>query len=353
VRYITLSDDSAAVYEPGSVITWMQFSSARKGSEAASSFRDRNCKFIIWSIKGRHITRFSNYAEKEDEVLFMPFTRLLVIKREHSDGHYVIHLREVELGLTTKGLPLLWVDDNILPMKEMMQEAMIKAGRDIKYILKPSTHLALAFLESWFGLQVRKNGHFRVISDMNRPEEPESAHAGAILAREIWAREICVPIMIFTSDASGGLSKVGEKAPNLTARVLTSPEKGKPRATEVLITQNPEAVFVFCSYQGAIEKDSENHAQLAATRASAAEKEAQAAASQAVAQVAAAPAPSERALGKRRSSGNADASGRGAGSGAGSGAPAPHEQDQTLAVQPGRQRQRSSGVRGSLGQQQR
>ena len=255
VRYITLNDDTAAIYEPGSVITWMQFSSTKKGSEAASSFRGRNCKFIIWSIKGRHIARFSNYAAEEDEVLFTPFTRLLVIKREHSDGHYVIHLREVELGLTTKGLPLLWVDDNILgkefEMKAMMEEAMVKAGREIKYILKPSTHLALAFLESWFGLQVRKNGHFRVISDMGRPREPEGTHAGAILAREIWGLKLSVPIMIFTSNASAGLSKVGEKAPNVTARVLTSPEKGKPKANEVLITHSHKAAFAFCSFEGA------------------------------------------------------------------------------------------------------
>ena len=255
VRYITLNDDIAAIYEPGSVITWMQFSSAKKGSEAASSFADRNCKFIIWSIKGRHIARFSNYGEAEDEVLFTPFTRLLVIKRERFDGHHVIHLREVELGLTTKGLPLLWVDDNILgeqfEMKEMMQEAMVKAGREIKYILKPSTHLALAFLESWFGQQVRKNGQFRVISDMGRPEEPEGTHAGALLAREIWGLKLSVPIMIFTSDASAGLSKVGEKAPKVTARMLTSPEKGKPKANEVLITQSRKAAFVFCSFEGA------------------------------------------------------------------------------------------------------
>ena len=258
VRYITLNDDTAAIYEPGSVITWMEFSSTKKGSEAASSFSNRNCKFIIWSIKGRHIARFSNYGEVEDEVLFTPFTRLLVIKREHSDGQYVIHLREVELGLTTKGLPLLWVDDNILgkefEMKAMMEEAMVKAGREIKYILKPSTHLALALLESWFGLQVRKNSHFRVISDMGRPREPEGTHAGAILAREIWGLKLSVPIMIFTSNASAGLSKVGEKAPNMTARVLTSPEKGKPKANEVLITHSHKAAFAFCSFEGAADK---------------------------------------------------------------------------------------------------
>lgn len=254
VRYITLDEEMAAIYEPGSVITWMQFSSTKKGLQAASTFSDRNCKFIIWSIKGRHIARFSNYGEAEDEVLFTPFTRLLVIKRECYDGVHVIHLREVELGLSTKGLPLLWVDDKILgeefEMKGMMQEAMVKAGREIKYILKPSTHLALAFLESWFGQQVRKNCNFRVMSDMGRPEETEGTHAGAILARDMRGQGLNVPMMIFTSDASIGLSKVREKAPDIQAKVLTSPEKNKPKENEVLITHSHQTALVFCSFEG-------------------------------------------------------------------------------------------------------
>jgi hypothetical protein len=101
------------------------------------------------------------------------------------------------------------------------------------------------------GLQVRKNGLFRVISDMGRPREPEGTHAWAIFAREIWGLKLSVPIMIFTSNASAGLSKVGEKAPNVTARVLMSPEEGKPKANEVLITHSHEAAFVFCSFEGA------------------------------------------------------------------------------------------------------
>ena len=256
VRYITLEDEMAADYEPGTIITWTQFSSTKRGLQAASSFSDRNCKFIIWSIKGRHIARFSNYGDSEDEVLFTPFTRLLVIKRERIGGNYVIHLREVELGLTgssSKGLPLLWVDDQILgerfEMKGMMEEAMVKAGRDIKYILKPSTSLALAFLESWFGKQVRKNANFRVISDMGRPEEPEGTHAGAILARDMNALGLSVPMMIFTSDASAGLSKVREKAPNVAAKVLSLPVASKPTANEVIITHSHKTAFVFCSFE--------------------------------------------------------------------------------------------------------
>eukprot|EP01047_Picozoa_sp_COSAG01_P051960 COSAG01_NODE_5414_length_4277_cov_7.150551_4_plen_401_part_00 len=168
VRHITLSAEvAAAVYEPGNVVTWMQYSSSKKGLESASSFEERNCKFVIWSIKGRHIAKFSNFGESEDEVLFTPFTRMLVLRREKdASGNWTIYLREVELGLT-KGLPLLWVDDRILgedfEMKPMMEAAMAITGRDIKYILKPSTELALAFLKSWFGQQVKTNPNFRVV----------------------------------------------------------------------------------------------------------------------------------------------------------------------------------------------
>lgn len=115
VRYVTMSAEAASIYVAGSIVTWMQFSSTKRGDGPLHTFSGRNCKFVIHSIKGRHIAQFSNYGEEEDEVLFTPFTRMLVVSVEQHIGgfEYLIHLREVELGLTN-GLPLLWVDDRIL-----------------------------------------------------------------------------------------------------------------------------------------------------------------------------------------------------------------------------------------------
>ena len=122
----------------------------------------------------------------------MPFTRLLVLRVDIEGSgkarKYTIHCREVELAIT-HGLPLLWVDDNIHKpndeMKRLMERAMVDAGREIKFILKPSTELALAFLRSWFGHRAAANPKFRIMSDMNRTEyrprggrrEPEGARA--------------------------------------------------------------------------------------------------------------------------------------------------------------------------------
>jgi hypothetical protein len=259
VRFVTLTEEAARNYVPGNIVTWMQFSSSKKGLEAAASFKGRNCKFVVWSIKGRHIARFSNFGVAEDEVLFTPFTRLLVLKVERRDGvdgiEYTIHLREIELGLT-KGLPLLWVDDKILDadfeMKGMMEQAMVRAGRDIKYILKPSTKLALAFLKSWFGEQARKNPNFRVMSDMGRPGEADGRYAGANLVKAMADIHLKVPTMIFTSSTDRGLSMISERAP--TVKASKAPFKTcKPPLDIVLVTEEQDPALTFCSFEASPE----------------------------------------------------------------------------------------------------
>eukprot|EP00667_Euglena_gracilis_P030895 EG_transcript_43608 len=145
---------------------------------------ERNTKIVVWSQKGRHIDAFSNFSTKhyhagEDEVLFLPFTRLLVLKVEkqvhgEADGiKTVVHCRELELGLT-HGKPLLWVDDMIhkdtFEMKQHMEDAQLACQQEVKFVLKPSTHLALAFLASPFGqFHLNNPTNLRIITDMSRP----------------------------------------------------------------------------------------------------------------------------------------------------------------------------------------
>jgi hypothetical protein len=47
-----------SVYKPGNIVTWVQFSSSYMADSDAEVdiFKNRNTKFIIWSIKGRNIS---------------------------------------------------------------------------------------------------------------------------------------------------------------------------------------------------------------------------------------------------------------------------------------------------------
>ena len=42
VRFVTMKSEAAKIYVPGNVVNWMQFSSTKKGIQAAASFEDRN-----------------------------------------------------------------------------------------------------------------------------------------------------------------------------------------------------------------------------------------------------------------------------------------------------------------------
>ena len=160
IRFLTLSEADQHLYKPGHIVTWTQFSSSSKSKEGSGHFSTRNTKVIIYSQKGRYIDQFSNYSKRidssndEEEVLFLPFTRLLVLETRNEPGddgemQLVIRCRELELGISQmvdgqpRGLPLLWVDDNIhdedFEMKELMQRAQIQHRQEIKFILKRST----------------------------------------------------------------------------------------------------------------------------------------------------------------------------------------------------------------------
>ena len=100
-RYVRLNEQELADYKPGELVTWLQFSSAERSDKPPHWFKERNTVFTIFSLTGRNIRHFSNCAEEEDEVLFLPHSTFLVCHTEYdstSQKHH-IHLRQVNIAL--------------------------------------------------------------------------------------------------------------------------------------------------------------------------------------------------------------------------------------------------------------
>jgi hypothetical protein len=222
-RWINLDEnhEDFSIYQRGNIVTWIQFSSSAMTDGKLAHFKERNTKMVIWSIKGRDISRFSTY-EVEKEVLFTPFSRFMVldvrkeVHKESGTEYNAIHLREVEVGLFDCK-PILWVDDEIFnpswENKALMQLASKKIDENIRFICKPSTELATSFLNSIFGLRLKNNPNFRIISDMNR----DKTDAGAILMKEIIERGFDKnKKIIYTSDKKKGVEKCQQKGVEIT-----------------------------------------------------------------------------------------------------------------------------------------
>jgi hypothetical protein len=94
-RCVQLNEKELDDYQPGFLITWLQFSSSNKGLKAPDWFRERNTIFFIYSLTGRSIQKFSNCADDEDEVLFLPHSSFLVCHVEFIQGKNHIYLRQV------------------------------------------------------------------------------------------------------------------------------------------------------------------------------------------------------------------------------------------------------------------
>ncbi|CAF1340849.1 unnamed protein product [Rotaria sp. Silwood1] len=190
-RACQLTYDELKLYVPGALITWIQFSSSKKGKKAVNSkaFKDRNVLFKIFSLTGRPIKHFSNYPE-EDEILFLPHSTFLVFnhKTYYKERKQVIYMRQVELGLCTWSV--LWVDDRIFDEnwenKQHMEYAAINAlDINVHFIPKSSTDSALSFLRSAFGQRLKNQDTFRIVTDMNRTNEKPAHNAGARLIKAI------------------------------------------------------------------------------------------------------------------------------------------------------------------------
>ena len=215
VRCVNMESSILNKYVPGTVITWLQFSSSKIGKEPAPAFADRNTWFHIYSFSSREISQFSIYSS-EKEALYSPFSHFLVFKKEIKKGKTHIYMRQIEIGLYIHNI--VWVDDNILNSNWENKGLMEKAysiKRDLKIIPKISTECALSFLKSFKPFIIDKTVKYKVISDMNRTNESESHNAGARLVKYMQDNNFYnIEIMIFTSSS--------EKAKNEMQRLGVS-----------------------------------------------------------------------------------------------------------------------------------
>jgi len=222
-RAVNLTREELYEYEPGMLVTWIQFSSSKVGLTVATGggFNTRNTVFIIYSLTGRRIQHLSNYVN-EDEVLFLPHSHFLVVKKQDIETinkenkietKYHIYLRQVELGLSQ--MTILWVDDRILEPNWENRKHMEKASahhvvKNIRFVPKTNTDAAISFLRSPFGKRLIQldGSQFRIISDMTRENEKPSHNAGARFLRKIREMRIKNPVLIFTSDKKKALGYI-------------------------------------------------------------------------------------------------------------------------------------------------
>ena len=66
VRCVDMTPECLADYEPGTVITWLQFSSSKIGKEPAPYFSKRNTWFYIYSFSSREISQFTAYPGEKN-----------------------------------------------------------------------------------------------------------------------------------------------------------------------------------------------------------------------------------------------------------------------------------------------
>ncbi|CAF4080948.1 unnamed protein product [Rotaria sordida] len=203
-RACQLKDDELQLYTTGALITWIQFSSSKKGKKVATNadFAGRNTFFKIYSLTGRPIQQFSNYPE-EDEVLFLPHSTFLIFKHtiSHHGTQHTIYMRQVELGLSAWSV--LWVDDNIFNSKwenktHMEYAAAKELNKNVHFIPKSSTENALSFLRSPFGQILKNRDTFRIVTDMHRDNEQPPHNAGARLIKQIRQVGFRNPCFVFT-----------------------------------------------------------------------------------------------------------------------------------------------------------
>ncbi|CAF3722822.1 unnamed protein product [Rotaria sp. Silwood1] len=210
-RCVELTSKELDDYQPGFLITWLQFSSSNKGLEAPDWFKERNTIFFIYSLTGRSIQKFSNCAEDEDEVLFLPYSSFLVCHVEKIQRKNHIYLRQIELGLCK--YVILWVDDHIFDdwwenKGHMERASTLGTEINVHFIPKSNTKAALTFLRSEFGQRLKYNETFRIVTDMNRENEIPSDNAGVRLIYQVRQLGFHNQCLVFTGNASEGRRKL-------------------------------------------------------------------------------------------------------------------------------------------------
>ncbi len=207
LRCIDYSKEQAFSYQPGVVVTWLNWSSSAMGEEP-TVFSNRNCYFHIYSFSSRDISKFSNFDEKE--ALYSPFSHFLVFKNEIRGQHHHIYMRQIEIGLYPNNI--IWVDDNILNRdwenKRLMEIAYYNS-RVLKIIPKVSTQTALSFIIS-FKKMINNGGcKYKIISDMTRYNETPSNNAGARFIKSLQDLGFKnLDVMIFTSSKEKALNEL-------------------------------------------------------------------------------------------------------------------------------------------------
>ena len=209
VRCVQLTQEQTYVYEPGTVVTWLQWSSSKIGQDPAPYFKKRNTWFYIYSFSSREISQFYIYSS-EKEALYSPFSHFLVFKKEYSDGKYKVYMRQIEIGLYINNI--VWVDDNILNSnwenKHLMEMAYDK-NKTLKIIPKISTDIAMAFIKSFKPFIKSGSIKYKIMSDMNRKNENPVHNAGARLVKRLQENGFAdIEIMIFTSSREKALQEL-------------------------------------------------------------------------------------------------------------------------------------------------
>jgi hypothetical protein len=209
IRCVQLTEKQTHVYEPGTVVTWLQWSSSKIGKKPAPYFEKRNTWFYIYSFNSREISQFSVYSE-EKEALYSPFSHFLVFKKEYTNGKYKIYMRQIEIGLYVKNI--VWVDDNILNSnwenKQLMEMAYYR-DKTLKIIPKISTDIAMAFIKSFKPFIKSGTVKYKIMSDMNRKNENPYYNAGARLVKALQDNDLKnIEIMIFTSSKEKALAEL-------------------------------------------------------------------------------------------------------------------------------------------------
>ena len=220
VRCVDADNDIVSKYEPGTVITWLQYSSSKIGKAPAPAFSGRNTWFHIYSFTSREISQFSIYSS-EKEALYSPFSHFLVFKKEVKVKKTMIYMRQIEIGLYINNI--VWVDDNILNANWENKGLMEKAysiKRDLKIIPKITTECALAFMKSFKPFIVDGTVKYKIISDMNRSNESEPHNAGARLVKYMQDNDFYnIEIMIFTSSTEKAKQELRRLGVNMNSYV--------------------------------------------------------------------------------------------------------------------------------------
>ena len=225
VRCVDADQDIISKYEPGTVITWLQFSSSKIGKAPAPAFSGRNTWFHIYSFTSREISQFSVYSN-EKEALYSPFSHFLVFKKEVKGEKTMIYMRQIEIGLYINNI--VWVDDNILNSNWENKGLMEKAysiKRDLKIIPKITTECALAFMKSFKPFIVDGTVKYKIMSDMTRNNESEPNNAGARLVKYMQDNDFYnIDIMIFTSSTEKAKQELRRLGVNMNScvKVTTS-----------------------------------------------------------------------------------------------------------------------------------